>query len=35
MILNEKYCSVSEKDVIENKDKKVLSEDAFALCDFF
>ena len=32
-MLKDKYCSVSEKDKAENKEKKVISNDAFALAD--
>ena len=30
MKFQEKYTSLSEKDIIENKDKKIISDDAFA-----
>jgi hypothetical protein len=32
--LSEKYVSNSEKEKPENKSKKVLSDDAFAVCEF-
>ena len=32
--LSEKYIPTSEKSKPENKDKKVLSDDAFAICEF-
>jgi hypothetical protein len=31
MEFKDRYVSISEKDKIENKDKKIISEDAFAL----
>ena len=31
MKFQEKYTSLSEKDIIENKDKKIISDDAFAV----
>ena len=34
MELKEAYCRESEKAEPKNKDKKVLSDDAFAVCDF-
>lgn len=34
MNLNSKYTTESEKTKPENKDKKVLTDDAFAVCEF-
>jgi hypothetical protein len=34
MELSEKYVNESEKLLPENKDKKILSDDAFAVCEF-
>ena len=33
MEFQEKYTSITDKDIIENKDKKIISDDAFALGD--
>lgn len=33
-MLKEDYTSISEKDKPGNKNKKVISDDAFAVCDF-
>lgn len=34
MELSSKYAPLSEKDKLENKDKKILSDDAYAICEF-
>jgi hypothetical protein len=34
MKIEEKYCANSEKEKAENKNKKVLSDDAYAVCEF-
>ena len=31
MEFQEKYTSITDKDIIENKDKKIISDDAFAI----
>lgn len=34
MELKDKYAPISEKDKTENANKKILSDDAYALCEF-